>query len=689
MNKAALVALFVVLAVSLSVGVYVPAKDQRKQLQGPPSEFSQFVDPSPADAAQTSESALIPVHLTQNGDVWEWTSTIPVDSSEELSAALLSPHKDQLKVYLQPPTEDTYTLLVESMFSGEGTLGLKSSGPFGIDGASVNSTTYTFLAPATGDWKVKIVSQHKLPVVKSAAYAYRFANSVEQPQAYILISNKSPYKLVSHLNSYRLEQGQQVGVVVQINHNELSDEATFIPAQDAIITEAVLDVILPNGEETQITMHDDGLHADGLANDGVYAATLQASSSGDYLARAVVGGKTTTGLSFYRTTQHLITVAPIESTLGNKAVVTVDTISKMATFAIDVTVATAKEMRAYAEIYGTNAQQQQVPIGWASSISPLAKSNGNGQYVVELSIHTQWIVNAAAKAPFTLKNVELQDVDTFVVLSTAAKIPVQGSSTALDLLLNSSLPTATSEVSEEMRFGPRPKSLIRSAANVSESSGKLLLVHGYCSGPVWDVKDFTNAVVLEDYSKTRSNDEFARLILEFGLPYNSYGIVAHSQGGLASLHLKTYYWSGLDALTKGRPIQTVGSPYRGCSLAGILADLGWLFGLGCGSNFDLSRDGANLWYSKIPKNVGGPQSSVYYYTTRYVNNWWFFSNCVTASNLVLSKPNDGTCELKYAMLDNGNGQSTTEGWCHATGMKYPPQTSDPTRNKEMNMYAGR
>jgi len=142
-------------------------------------------------------------------------------------------------------------------------------------------------------------------------------------------------------------------------------------------------------------------------------------------------------------------------------------------------------------------------------------------------------------------------------------------------------------------------------------------------------------------------------------------------------------------LTKGRAIQTVGSPYRGCSLAGALADLGWLFGFGCGSNFDLSRDGASLWYSKIPKFVGGPQSSVYYYTTRYTNNWWFFSNCVTASNLILSKPNDGTCELKYAMLDNGNGQPTVEGWCHASNMKYPPQTSDPSRNKEMSMYAGR
>jgi len=308
------------------------------------------------------------------------------------------------------------------------------------------------------------------------------------------------------------------------------------------------------------------------------------------------------------------------------------------------------------------------------------------QSVIQLDMNEKWMELANAGAPFVLKNVVLQDKDSFAILSQKTEIQVQGG-----VLLGESRKTRNDskiEITEEMRYGPRPDSLLRKTG-VSDVEGKILLVHGYCSGPVWNVNDFTDAVVFEDYTQSRSNDQFARLIMEFGDIYPSYSIVAHSQGGLAALHLKTYYWSGLDVATKGRLIQSVGSPYRGCSIAGLLADIGWLFGFGCGSNFDLSLDGAALWFAKIPKFVGGPQDAVYYYTTRYVNNWWFFSNCVTAANLILSAPNDGTCELKYATLDNGHGMGTVDGWCHAGNMKYPPQCTDKVRNKEMNFYAAR
>ena len=117
-------------------------------------------------------------------------------------------------------------------------------------------------------------------------------------------------------------------------------------------------------------------------------------------------------------------------------------------------------------------------------------------------------------------------------------------------------------------------------------------------------------------------------------------------------------------------MQSVGSPYQGTSIAGFLADLGRVFGLGmhisllrvlivdlililflwkkktgCGSNYDLSRSGSANWLSKIPLDV---RKDVWYYTTQYDDYWWVLSNdCVTAGNLVLAKPNDGTTEQKY------------------------------------------
>jgi len=71
----------------------------------------------------------------------------------------------------------------------------------------------------------------------------------------------------------------------------------------------------------------------------------------------------------------------------------------------------------------------------------------------------------------------------------------------------------------------------------------------------------------------------------------------------------------------GRLIQSVGSPYGGTALAGCtfylpnsspaypsalaLAGVGGLFGLGCGSNYDLTRDGAKLWSASIPTSATG------------------------------------------------------------------------------------
>lgn len=177
------------------------------------------------------------------------------------------------------------------------------------------------------------------------------------------------------------------------------------------------------------------------------------------------------------------------------------------------------------------------------------------------------------------------------------------------------------------------------------------------------------------------------MVRAFGEPYGSYSIVGHSQGGLASLHLKTYYWSGLDTVGSGRSIQSVGSPYLGCSLAGSLAGIGELFGAGCGTNFDLSTDGASLWIAKIPKE---PQNAIYYWNTINTESWFSFTSCVTASGLVLYTPNDGTCEIKFSKPPlGGTWMGTKQAWCHTSGMNYPPQCTDKTRNTEMNSKAAR
>ena len=123
--------------------------------------------------------------------------------------------------------------------------------------------------------------------------------------------------------------------------------------------------------------------------------------------------------------------------------------------------------------------------------------------------------------------------------------------------------------------------------------------------------------MLDDLDATRSNDEFANIIAKFATDHgmSSFGVAAHSQGGLASTHLHNYYWSGLESAVGPRLIQSVGSPYKGSGMAGSSADLGRIFGLGCGANFDLTHDGATLWLSGI--QTDRVTKDVYYSTTQY------------------------------------------------------------------------
>jgi len=108
--------------------------------------------------------------------------------------------------------------------------------------------------------------------------------------------------------------------------------------------------------------------------------------------------------------------------------------------------------------------------------------------------------------------------------------------------------------------------------------------------------------------------------------------------------------------------------------------MGESFGFGCGKNYDLTPDGCANWLPTIPAAM---RAKVWSSTTQYKPYSW----CNLAANAVLKWPNDGTAEYKYAKLPGGNIVEHVKGQCHTPDMKYPPQTQDSERNKEMNQYA--
>ena len=252
-------------------------------------------------------------------------------------------------------------------------------------------------------------------------------------------------------------------------------------------------------------------------------------------------------------------------------------------------------------------------------------------------------------------------------------------------------------VSDEMRAGKKPKGASSNdntnglRRNLPKTTHKKILVHGYCSNASpFDSDDFTNFVEFShpDAPNSWTNDVFARHIADFadaqGL--DGCGCIGHSQAGNACTHLYTYYFSCLDEANQGgsKLIQSVGTPYQGTALAGNLAALGDVFGVGCGSNTDLSYSGATAWLSNIPSWA---RSQVTYYTTSFATAWWRWDYCHLATDLLLSGDEDGTTERTMGQLPGAINGGHKKGYCHISGMRDPSQTLDHSRNAQLNSQA--
>jgi hypothetical protein len=448
------------------------------------------------------------------------------------------------------------------------------------------------------------------------------------------------------------------------------------------------------------------LHGDQLAHDGIFAATFVPSVPGSFIWFAHVHGTTPDGTPFQRTTEHLVRIASVDVELTGKALLS----TRGARLHASIGVAPAQPQTAatvapllsvYAELWTTAG----VPVGWAAT----ATTPANG--AVELSWDARWLADAGVQSSdaFELRHVFISEMDGFVPLSQRAVIVPTQKASLVDVA--SAIAVASARSGDEKFNGERPSWVdrhVQSRLANANAQAPIVLSHGYCSqsNPFLSTPTaWTDVHAFTDYGKSRSNDEFARLIGAFaeskGLNAGFAG-VGHSQGGIALTHLMCTYWSGLDttrlaahaknktavfgAGSGERIVQSVGTPYKGCSGAGSGASLIKIFGIGCGANDDLTPDGAALWLSTISSTCA---ADVYYYTTTYKlkGGSWLGEWCNLATQLVLEAPNDGTTELVFADLPGGNNMGNTEKECHIDGMSYPEQTADVARNVEMNAKA--
>jgi hypothetical protein len=100
----------------------------------------------------------------------------------------------------------------------------------------------------------------------------------------------------------------------------------------------------------------------------------------------------------------------------------------------------------------------------------------------------------------------------------------------------------------------------------------------------------------------------------------------------------------------------------------------------------MTYSGAAAWLAGIPSWA---RAKVYYHTTSFEDVWYRYDYCQLATDPFLSDPDDGVVERAYAQLTGANNLGHKTGWCHTSGMRDPSQTTDSSRNVNMNANAAR
>ncbi|EKU26647.1 conditioned medium factor [Xanthomonas translucens pv. graminis] len=296
-------------------------------------------------------------------------------------------------------------------------------------------------------------------------------------RGYLLLEGDARTQLASYPSDRRqLHSGQHIGLTAMLGGSDRHG-ATTLATDAGRIRDAQLRVTAPDGTVTQWPMADDGRHGDGAAGDGIYAGDFPAKAPGSYLVQVVVHGENAAGQAFVRTSEHVLPVLDTSLRIAADAVSasTQDGTRLALPIPVSATGQAPAHYRVFGELWGTGRDGSAVPVAWLGGM--LAPQNGR----LPLSVDERWIVRAGARAPFTLRNLRIEDPDHFVPLATRDTLAL-----SLPTLRRSSMARGGT-IDASMRMGERPATLQRAAtdAQAQATGSRLILVHGYCSGGVW------------------------------------------------------------------------------------------------------------------------------------------------------------------------------------------------------------
>lgn len=608
-----------------------------RQVAAPASDLSngRLRLPDPWSARISSSAAIQPLEFAPAaGGDYVAVVELPIDAMSVWTAIVLSPSAPRMQIFAAPLGMSVQALVPP--LSREQTL--------------------EFVGDAMPGWVARVarVGPMALPPTSTA---WRFEVRAPTPDAaWLLVDSGGGLRAEAWVSTHERVSGEPIAILARAAGR---DWGTVERAQATVEL---------NGSKHRLVLRDEGLDLDGAANDGTFGALLPFEWQGEVHARVDVLGLARAAVPFRRSVPldfaveaprlELNDVASAEAIIGDAIEIAIEAIP----------LAPSTRMHVSAEVWGRDPDGGAIPVCWLSKIQTPREAAGLFELPLELDL--RWLDVAQAQAPLELRAVRVQSPDNSVVWSSRDAIFVAAPS-----LRPPGQPRAAGP---DLWTRPNRSSSPPTPPHGYAAKRSLMLVHGYCSGgSIWPAADFS-APKLEflDPNQNRTHDQFAQLIAQRAAQAQlySFGVVAHSQGGPAALHLLTYYESGLDRASGGRKIQSLASPYQGTPLAS-------LGGFACGVNSDMTPSGAAAWLAGIPTWA---RAQVFGWTTSNIS-----PNCNALAAIFLADPEDGTVEQARAQLPGGNDMGHVTGWCHTTGMARPASYTDSSRNTSMNANAAR
>ncbi len=621
-----------------------------KDVAAPPSDIlsGRVVLPDVRDTAVESPVQIRAVEPAWNASTgWGFETDVFVDADGALAVALLSPtFTDWSWRFVGPDGVelDLDSLRARGLASRDARDRVEADSTWSADG-------WSLAAVRAGTWRVRLHAEG--PTRQDSP-----ARADAPASGWLIARTDGPARLVVHASTLATRSDVPVGVVARF------EGARTIGTRGTVVAELATGTV-------RLELFDDGLHADGAAGDGTFGALLPPWTSGDVRVRVDLAGDLENGSVLARTANLAFPVIERRTLLTGGVDTSLDEQGRVR-IALDALAAgSGAKFLVAGEVWGTAANGALAPVAWLARMQQPREQNGEIEFALALDV--RWIQRANARAPFVLRRVRVQDPDTLVPHDLVDEIAFD--MPALPLPDGADPIAITQDMLQGSGILAQPTGPHARATAILQQPA-LLLVHGYCSGgSIWPAADFTQPKLeFLDPNANRTHDQFAMLMLQTTNSLTSFGVLAHSQGGMAALHLYTYYASGLDAANGPRLIQSVCSPYLGTPLAS-------LGGFSCGVNNDMTTSGGPMWLAGIPTWA---RSNVYYWTTSNSG-----SACNFFASLLLDDPEDGTVEMIRGQLVGGNSMGHVVGWCHTTGMSNPAAYTDHARNVERNAQSAR